>query len=69
MLNISLKSDVKDLLLHSKNIMNIKKGIVSNFSIEIELKEPEAHSSYIYYDKEISRNLDFVELEKLVFGK
>lgn len=69
MINRSLKSDLKQILANPKNIVKIKKGDVSNFSIEIELKEPEAQCSYIYYDKKGSRDLDFQELESLVQEK
>lgn len=69
MINRSLKSDLKQILANPKNIVKIKKGDVSNFSIEIELREPETLCSYVYYDKKASRDLDFQELEELVFEK
>jgi|TARA_R110000782_G_scaffold144871_3_gene237700 hypothetical protein len=64
--NRSLKSEIKSILTSQKNIVKIKKGGVSNFSIEIETQNPESHCSYVYYDKELVRDLDFNELEVLI---
>ena len=66
MINKSLKSDLKQILANPSNIVKIEKGDVSNFSIEIELKEPETQCSYIYYNRETIRDLDFKELEELI---
>ena len=69
MINKSLKSDLKQILANPSNIVKIEKGDVSNFSIEIELKVPETQCSYIYYDREAIRDLDFKELEELISSK
>lgn len=69
MINSSLKSDIKKILSDPNNIGNIKKGNISDFSIEIELINPETQCSYIYYDREAIRDLDFKELEDLISSK
>jgi hypothetical protein len=66
MKNKSLNSDLKTLLAEPKNISNIAKGSVSNFSIEIQFVMPPTCSSYVYYDKEAVRDEDFQELEELI---
>ena len=62
MTNRSLKNDLKELLANPSNISNVRKGGISNFSIEIETKEPLTLCSYTYYDNEQTRDLDFEEL-------
>jgi len=62
MTNKSLKNDLKELLSNPGNISSVKKGGISNFSIEIETKEPLTQCSYTYYDNKQTRDLDFEEL-------
>lgn len=64
--NKSLKSDLKKILASKENIVEVKKGDISDFSIEIEFIEPSSFSSYIYYENEKNRNLDFEKLEELI---
>ena len=64
--NKSLKSDLKKILASKENIVEVKKGDISDFSIEIEFIEPSSFSSYIYYENEKNRDLDFEKLEELI---
>lgn len=66
MKNKSLKTDLKKILASKENIVEVKKGDISDFSIEIEFIEPSSFSSYIYYENEKNRNLDFEKLEELI---
>ena len=66
MKNKSLKTDLKKILASKENIVKVKKGDISDFSIEIEFIEPSSFSSYIYYENEKNRNLDFEKLEELI---
>lgn len=64
--NTSLKNDFKGLLKELKNISEIKKGTISGFSIEIQTIEPISIASYVYYDNQKDRDLDFDLLNKLI---
>jgi len=66
MTNRSLKSDLKTLLAESENINDIKRGGISNHSIEIEFLIPPTFSSYVYYDKADDRDDDYYELQVLI---
>ena len=39
--------------------IDFKKGTVGGYSIEIEERDPESHTSFIYYDDEKKRDNDF----------
>ena len=48
--------------------IEFKKGTVGGYSIEIEEKDPESHTSFIYYDNEQKRDSDFDLLTELRFN-
>jgi hypothetical protein len=66
MKNRSLKMDLKSIIANAENIVEVKKGDVSDFSIDIEFSIPNTHSSYIYYENEVNRDEDFVKLNELL---
>jgi hypothetical protein len=45
--------------------LNFEKGTVGGFSIEISENDPESHTSFIYYEDESARDLDFDLLTQL----
>lgn len=45
--------------------IEFKKGAVGGFSIEISENDPESHTSFIYYEDESARDLDFDLLSQL----
>ena len=45
--------------------IDFKKGTVGGYSIEIEESDPESHTSFIYYEDESARDLDFDLLTQL----
>jgi hypothetical protein len=63
--NIALKNDLKQILKDPTKYVEVRKGDVSGFSIEIE-EDPQAFSSYTYYDNENLRDADYQELERLI---
>jgi hypothetical protein len=69
MKNRSLNSDLKTILTEPGNISKIRKGGISDFSIEIEFVMPATFSSYLYYGKKDNRDEDFQKLEELVSKK
>ena len=48
--------------------IEFKKGTVGGYSIEIEERDPESHTSFIYYDDEKKRDSDFDLLSQLRFN-
>ena len=48
--------------------IDLKKGTVGGYSIEIEESDPESHTSFIYYDDEKKRDSDFDLLSQLRFN-
>jgi hypothetical protein len=64
--NIGLKNDLKEIIGNPTNISKISKGDVSGNSIEVTFKNPQAFSSYTYYENESLRDADYQELERLI---
>lgn len=64
--NIGLKNDLKEIVGNPTNISNVSKGDVSGNSIEVTFNDPQAFSSYTYYENETLRDADFKELERLI---
>jgi hypothetical protein len=67
-LNHVLKSDIKNLKLNLENIV-VSKGTISGHSIEVEDKETNSQSSYIYYGRKMDRDKDFDLLMDLLNEK
>ena len=70
MKNISLKSDLRKLIVEKNNVVDITKGTVGDFSIEIEFNFDDvvSSSSYIYNGKDANtnRDLDYEQLLTLI---
>lgn len=64
--NIGLKNDLKEIVGKPTNIGNVSKGDVSGNSIEVTFNDPQAFSSYTYYENETLRDSDYQELERLI---
>jgi hypothetical protein len=64
--NIGLKNDLKEIVGNPTNIGNVSKGDVSGNSIEVTFNDPQAFSSYTYYENESLRDADYQELERLI---
>lgn len=64
--NVQLNKDLKTILENTKNISSVEKGTLGGYSIEIEYIEPLAYETYVYYDNEKDRDLDFEELKKQI---
>ena len=61
--------EVRDMAaLIIENHLDFKKGTVGGYSIEIEERYPESHTSFIYYDDEKKRDSDFDLLSQLRFN-
>lgn len=70
--NTSLRKDYVNVLNDKKNIVSVKIGTLSGYSIEIQLLNPIASSSYTYYANKEKRDQDFELLNKILkkkFGK
>jgi hypothetical protein len=60
--NKELKTMIPSII---ENKLKFYKGNISGNSIEIEEHEPDSFTSFIYYESDIRRDEDFLELEKL----
>jgi hypothetical protein len=45
--------------------LDFRKGTVGGYSIEIEERDPESHTSFIYYEDKSARDSDFDLLTQL----
>jgi len=63
--NVVLQRELKDLLTSA---VNLERGELGGYSIEIETKDPISHESFLYQGRtaEIDRDHDFKILEELL---